>query len=66
MTKGDMLDAIKVFERRQKRANERAIDAILHGAYTTALGALHDAISDQSVIDEYRLQIEIMEVNGDE
>lgn len=66
MTKDDMLDAIKIFENRQKRANERAIDAILHDAYTTALCALHDAIGCQSVIDEYRIQIEIMEVNGDE
>lgn len=66
MTKSDMLDAIKIFENRQKRANERAIDAILHDAYTTALSALHDAIGYQSVIDEYRIQIEIMEVSGDE
>lgn len=66
MTKTDIQTNIKSFETRLERCKQLAIRDIKEGHFVAAQAQLMDAAGYQAIIEEYRFQLEAMEVNGNE
>lgn len=63
----DLLEtSIKSFQTRMERCKQLAMADIKEGHFVAAQAQLMDAAGCQAVIEEYRFQLEAMEVNGND